>query len=170
MTLLVFGARIHLPGVHEATVPLVPDDIDAAAKAVGEWCADEGWPEGLVGKVQLVMEEKLMNVYDHGFDERYRLREVVNIRLRRLARGGGAELTVWDTGTPEPSIQVAAGDTATAFELKNREMSGHGRGRLMVRELCDGVERVRHDALNETIYYIKGEEDAPAPGREGDGR
>ena len=93
-----------------------------------------------------------MEVHDHGFDERDRLREAVGLRLRVFAKD--AQLTVWDYGTPEPSIEVAAGDASTAFELVNKEMGGRGRGRLIVRELCDGVERNKYGMLNETTYHI----------------
>ena len=93
-----------------------------------------------------------MNVHDHGFDDRDRLREVASIRLRRVR--DNAVLTVWDTGTEEPSIEVVAGDAATAFEMANQNMSGRGRGRLMLRELCQGVERNRYADMNETIYHI----------------
>jgi hypothetical protein len=95
-----------------------------------------------------------MNVYDHGFDDTDSLHEVVGVRLfRRTARV--ADLVVWDNGTPEPSLAVAAGDSSTAFELINRQMNNHGRGRLMVRELCCGIERNRYESLNETIYHVK---------------
>jgi hypothetical protein len=33
-------------------------------------------------------------------------------------------------------------------------MSDHGRGRLMVRQLCDGIQRQRFGTLNETVFYI----------------
>ena len=152
MTILAFGARIFLPGIYEATVELTPDDIDAASQGLAEWCAGEHWDEGLVQRVQLVLEEKLMNVYDHGFDERDRLREVVSFRLRAWKHY--AELTVWDYGTVEPSLNVVAADSDVVFERQNQSMSNHGRGRLMVRELCTGIERNRYANLNETIYNI----------------
>jgi hypothetical protein len=38
--------------------------------------------------------------------------------------------------------------------MANTRMSNHGRGRLMVRELCDTIERNRYGTLNETIYRI----------------
>ena len=37
----------------------------------------------------------------------------------------------------------------------NRQMSNHGRGRLMVRELCNGIERKRFGCLNETVYHVR---------------
>ena len=132
VTSLMFGAHLHLDGIFEATVRLSPENVDSLAQDVGEWCAKEGWDESLVQVVQLVLEEKVMNVYDHGFDDVERLNEVVCIRLLKR-REDGAELTVWDWGTPEPSIAVAAGNSDTAFELLNRDMSNHGRGRQIGR-------------------------------------
>jgi len=152
ISLLIFGATVPIPGMYEATVKLLPSDVDIASKRMAEWCRGQDWPEEGVAKLQLVLEEKLMNVHDHGFDDRDRLREVVSLRLRRVR--DHAVLTVWDAGTEEPSVVVAAGDSATAFELANQNMSDHGRGRLIVREICDGIERNRYPPLNETIYHI----------------
>ena len=103
-------------------------------------------------RIQIVMEEHLMNVYDHGLDAQQQRKEVVSIRLRR--RMDNAELTVWDAGRPPPTIKVAAGDADTAFDLANMKMDDHGRGRLMVRQLCHGIQRQRFGKLNETIFYI----------------
>ncbi len=154
MAILLFGPRIIKKGVFEAVVPLTPTAVDDASRKLGEWCMQEGWSDVDAHCVQLVLEEKVMNVYDHGFDDVERLNEVVCIRLRKH-REDSAELTVWDWGSPEPSIAVAAGSAETAFELLNRDMSNHGRGRLMVRELCSGVVRNRYGQLNETVYYVK---------------
>ena len=152
ISLLMFGATNPVPGMYEATVRLLPSDVDAAAQDIGKWCREQGWPEEGIMRLQLVLEEKLMNVHDHGFDDRDRLREVVSLRLKRLR--DNAMLTVWDAGTEEPSVEVAVGDSDTAFELANQNMSAHGRGRLMVRELCDGIERNRYPPFNETTYHI----------------
>jgi len=152
-TVLVFGANVELDGIYEATIPLSPDDIDRAAQELAGWCRREGWPEDDVSRVQLVLEEKLMNVHDHGFNDRDRLHAVVSIRLRR--RGGGPELTVWDDGTQEPPMRVTEGDSSTTFDKANMEMRDHGRGRLMVRELCFGIQRMRYAGMNETVYHIK---------------
>lgn len=159
VTFLLFGARQPQPGMFEAAVPLSPTAVDDASCKIGAWCRAEGWSDHDIHCVQLVLEEKVMNVYDHGFDDVDRLNEVVCIRLMRR-RDDSAELTVWDWGQPEPSIAVAAGSPDTAFELLNRDMSDHGRGRLMVRELCCGVERKRYGALNETVYHVKIENQA----------
>jgi len=152
MTTIMFGARHALDGIYEATVPIAPDKIDDAAQAAGKWCATQGWSQDLVERMLLVIEEKLMNVHDHGFDDRERLHEVAGMRLRKLR--DCAELTVWECGTPEPSMEVAAGNADTAFELANIGMRNHGRGRLMVRSLCRCIARNRIGNLNETIYYI----------------
>ena len=154
VTILLFGPRTRIPGIFDMTLPLLPTAIDDAARAMGEWCRSQDWSDEDISRVQLVLEEKLMNVYEHGFDDIDRLHEVACVRLLKR-RDDSVELTVWDCGTSEPSIAVAAGSTSTAFELVNLEMSDHGRGRLMVRELCDGVERKRFGALNETVYHVR---------------
>ena len=152
VTLVTFGARTWVPGIYEATFRVFADEIDAASQEIAKRCRERGWPEEGVTRVQLVFEEKLMNVHDHGFDDRDRLREVASVRLKRVR--DNAVLTVWETGSPEPSIEVAAGDASTAFEMANMNMAGRGRGRLMVRELCEGVERNRYMNMNETTYHI----------------
>ena len=154
VTILLFGPRLVKEGMFEAAVPLTPTAVDDASRKIGDWCKREGWSDVDIHCVQLVLEEKMMNVYDHGFDDVDRLNEVVCIRLLKHCEDS-AELTVWDWGSPEPSIAVAAGNAETAFELLNRDMSNHGRGRLMVRELCCGVQRKRYGQLNETVYYVK---------------
>ena len=154
VTILLFGPRPFIDGNFDLTLPLSPTAVDDAAREMGDWCRAQGWSEGDIGCVQLVLEEKLMNVYEHGFDDIDRLHEVACVRLLKR-RQDFAELTVWDCGTPEPSIAVAAGNASTAFELVNQEMSDHGRGRLMVRELCGGVERKRFGSLNETVYHVR---------------
>ena len=141
-----------MPGIYEATFRVFADEIDAASQEIAKWCRERDWPEEGITRVQLVFEEKLMNVHDHGFDDRDRLREVASVRLKRIR--DNAVLTVWETGSPEPSIEVAAGDASTAFEMANMNMAGRGRGRLMVRELCEGVERNRYMNMNETTYHI----------------
>ena len=151
VTILCFGDRPKLPGTFTATVRIDADDIDRTTRLMASWCADEGWSDDLSQRLQLVLEEKLMNIHDHGFDERERVRHSAAVRLRKF--GGKAELTVWDSGTTEPSMAVAAGDADTAFELANRGMSGHGRGRLMLRKICSGIARNKYGNLNETIYY-----------------
>ena len=152
VTILSFGAYDPPPGMYEVVVPLLPEEVDGASQKVASWCSSEGWPEEGISRVQLVLEEKLMNICDHGFDDREKLREVVSVRLSRVR--DSAVLTVWDEGTEEPSVAVVAGDSDVAFEMANRNMAGRGRGRLIVRELCDGVERRRYPPLNETIYHI----------------
>ena len=160
VTMLAFGARTSAPGIYEATFRVMSDEIDDASQEIAEWCRAEGWPDEGITRMQLVFEEKLMNVHDHGFDDRDRMHEVASVRLRRVR--DNAVLTIWETGTEEPSIAVAAGDSSTAFEMANKNMSGRGRGRLMVRELCAGVERNRYMNMNETTYHI------PLFGKDGD--
>ena len=153
VTELVFGPRYNDPRVMLFTVAMRPEAIDAVAESIGAWSELQGWGPAVATKLQLVFEEKMMNLHDHGIDPGERARETASVRIRK--HGGHAEMTIWDCGTPEPSIEVAAGNADTALELKNLEFSGRGRGRLMIREICDGsIMRNSFGALNETVYYV----------------
>ena len=152
ITELIFGGRFIKSGVLEKVIRIDADAIDNAAQDIDKWCIAQGWPTDIINKILLVFEEKLMNLHDHGFDIRERSNEHASIRLRKNAKN--IELTIWDNGTQEPSIEVAAGNPDVAFELKNRNLSERGRGRLLVREICNGIQRNRFGLLNETTYFI----------------
>ena len=152
VTELVFGSRILRDDLLQLTVPVAPGSIDEASEKLGAWCDSHGLGPAVSSKVQVVFAEKMMNLHDHGIDVRDRARAVAGVRLR--GTDGVAELTVWDNGVPEPSIAVVTGDPDVAFELKNREFSGRGRGRLLVRKMCDGIYRNRFGHLNETTYLV----------------
>ena len=152
MTELIFGATLKRKDIWEKSLSINANEIEKMALEIEQWCNEQGWSLEVVTKVQLVFEEKMMNLYDHGYDIRDRAREQACVRVKKA--NGIVELTIWDCGTPEPSIEVAAGSLEVALELKNREFSGRGRGRLMVREICSGIKRNCFGSLNETIYFI----------------
>ena len=102
--------------------------------------------------MELVFEEKMMNLFDHGYDIRDRAGEQAGFSLKK--KENYVEMTVWDWGTQEPSLPMAAGDLELELDLKNRDFSGRGRGRLMLRKICCGIERSQYGTLNETIYRI----------------
>ena len=156
VTGIIFGAHLQTPGLLDLSIPINAKSIDTISQEIEKWCDGQGWAPEAITKVQLVFEEKLMNLHDHGYDIRDRSREHACIRLKRS--DDNIELTIWDCGSPEPSIAVAAGNADLEFELKNREFSGHGRGRLMLREICNAIQRNRFGILNETIYSIPMEE------------
>ena len=152
VTILLFGANEPPPGMFEAVVRLTAEEVDGASQRMADWCREQGWPDEGISRIQVVLEEKLMNVCDHGYNNRDSMHEVVSVRLTRL--NDTAILTVWDDGAEEPSIAVVAGDADTVFDKANQNMARRGRGRMIVRELCDGIERKRYPPLNETVYHI----------------
>ena len=156
VTELIFGSRLKEPDILVKSLPMDAAVIDKDAQEIELWCSDRGWDQGIITKVELVFEEKMMNLYDHGYEPRARSKEQACFRLKKDKKH--VELTIWDWGTPEPSILVAAGDPELELELKNRDFSGRGRGRLMVRQICDGIERNRFGTLNETVYRIAADE------------
>ena len=152
LTGLVFGVHLKKPDVLVKSIPMSAAAIDKEAQEIERWCSEQGWASEIITKVELVFEEKMMNLYDHGYDIRDRAGEQACFRLKK--NKNNVDLTIWDWGTQEPSLLVTAGDPELELELKNRELSSRGRGRLMLRKICNGIERNRYGTLNETIYHI----------------
>jgi len=152
VTELIFGSRLESDGMLVKSVPINAKAIDQIGQEIEQWCVAQNYDVELGTRIRLVYDEKLMNIHDHGFEISNRNREQACIRLRKT--NDCLELTVWDCGTEEPSIQMATGDLDVEFELKNRAFSGHGRGRLILRDICSGIQRNRFGILNETIYSI----------------
>ena len=152
VTELIFGARLKKPDVLLKSIPMNAAQIDKEAQAIERWCSLQGLDQDVITKVELVFEEKMMNLYEHGYELRARSGEQAGFRLRKDK--DLVELTIWDWGTQEPSLPVAAGNLELELDIRNRDFSGHGRGRLMVRKICKNIERNRYGTLNETIYRI----------------
>ena len=152
MTGLIFGPIRKNTDTLIRSIPIDAAVIDREAQEIEQWCSERGWDHEIITKVELVFEEKMMNVHDHGYNRHDRAGERACFRLKK--NRGFVELTIWDWGTPEPSILVAAGNAELEFELKNRDFSGRGRGRLMLRQMCCGIERRQFENLNETLYRI----------------
>ena len=152
VTELIFGAPLSTPDILVKSIQMNLPDIDKTAQEIGKWCSGQGWDPAICTKVELVFEEKMMNLYDHAYDEHVRAGEQACFKLQKKA--DCVELSFWDFGTQEPSIFVTAGNSELELELRNRHFSDRGRGRLMVREMCKGIERNRYGNLNETIYRI----------------
>lgn len=152
VTELIFGERLMEPNVLVKVIPMDAEVIDREAQAIEQWGDAQGWDHETATKASLVFEEKMMNLHDHGYDRRDLRGEQALFRLRK--NGKFVELTVWDWGSQEPSIPVAAGNPELELELKNRDFSGRGRGRLILRKICCAIERSKYETLNETIYRI----------------
>jgi anti-sigma regulatory factor (Ser/Thr protein kinase) len=158
VTELIFGAGLKQPDVLVRSVPMDSAVIDKMAQEVEKWCSSQGWEPEIITKVELVFEEKMMNLFDHGYDPRDRAGEQAGFSLKK--KQDHVEMTVWDWGTLEPSMPMAAGDLELELDLKNRDFSGRGRGRLMLRKICSGIERNQYGTLNETIYRITADGEA----------
>ena len=152
MTALIFGGSLRKPGTLFKSVPMDAKVIDETAQEIERWCSEQGWDQDTITKVEVVFEEKMMNLYDHGYDSHDRAGEHACFRLKKTR--SHVELTIWDWGSPEPSITVTAGNSELELDLKNRDFSSRGRGRLMLRKICEGIERNKFETLNETIYRI----------------
>ena len=83
MTELIFGEPLGEPDVLCREIPMDAAVIDKAAQKIEHWSADRGWDPEIITKVELIFEEKMMNLYDHGYDIRERSGEQALFYLRK---------------------------------------------------------------------------------------
>ena len=83
VTELIFGAHLRNPEVLVRSIPMDSDVIDRTAQEIEQWCSGQGWDPEVVTKVELVFEEKMMNLYDHGYDIRDRSGERACFKLQK---------------------------------------------------------------------------------------
>ena len=113
-----------------------PDGLAEASQALAAWLTAHGAPEAGIGRVELVLEEVVMNVIMHGAPAE----GAAHIRLTAHAAPGACDLRVTDNGpafdptTATPRADGASLDQATpgglGLVLLARYASGLGYRRL----------------------------------------
>ena len=120
---------------------LVEQAIDAMAER-------DKWPEELVFKVKLVVEELGLNIIDHGYgndDSR-------EIEIRLSSEGGALTIEFIDEAPPfDPLSETPLPDTSAGIE----ERPIGGLGVFLVREMMDDVQYVREGNQNRVTVVTR---------------
>ncbi len=154
VTLTAFGINRDRDDVLGLDVRMNPVEIDEAAQRLGAFVRRVFPVDGaeLAVKAELLLEEHLMNVHDHGLNdyERPRERAVVQAYFEQ----DYLVLTMWDRGR----LRLGTGDIRARADQKldaqNEALDPHGRGEAIVRKLAVRLSRQRMLNLNQSIYYL----------------
>ncbi len=149
---------------YRSRVRMRPENIDLACHKAAEWVTKRFDSPELGVKVDLLLNEYLMNIHRHGYDSFRRQREVSVLAIRE--HEGKMQIGVWDRGFPWDTIASATIAEAEAkFEKQNEDLAGNGRGQAIMCVLADKIDRVRIADLNRTIFDISlpSANDAAAP-------
>jgi phosphoserine phosphatase RsbU/P len=143
-----------VPGDRIIEVNMQPNEIDRASRACGEYAAEITGDGELGMKVDLLVNEHLMNVYRHGYDDFGRQHEISILGLAR--RGDELHVGVWDRGAEWTDVaedSEAAADAA--LEEQNAALAGNGRGRAILRKIAHEIKCERFMNLNKTVFKVR---------------
>lgn len=151
---ITFAKAVDIPArfIHE--VEISPEAIDGLSERAGMYAGElTGDPE-LSTKVQLVLEEFLMNVSRHGFEGYVRHHEFGVVTGMVVA--GQFELTVWERGSNYDKLsKMSLAETQRKLDERNDLFADSGRGTSIMRIISDsGVRHERISNVNKTVFRI----------------
>lgn len=135
-------------------VRIAPRDIDLMAETMGMYAANLTGNDELSMKVQLLLDEFLMNVHRHGFDGNGNHNEYGVVM--GMVVNGQFELTVWERGQDWHELSsMSIEETQQKLDERNEMMASSGRGTAIMRLIADsGVRHERVSNLNKTVFRI----------------
>lgn len=154
MSLFALG-EVTLPESTYATeVRMQPHPIDDACREASAWVTEHTGDAELGVKIDLLLNEHLMNIYRHGFNDFGRQHEVailtLDLKPQMLTIG------VWDRGAPWKTIASASdGEAEAKLDEQNASLSGGGRGRPILKKIAESISSERFMNLNRTMFHVR---------------
>ena len=153
MALLVFGRKIAQENSATFVVRMNTEAIDAAAQRGGEFIRRVR-PDlaELSVKVELLLDEHLMNVHDHALDDFGRRHDPSVVRVELT--GDYAVVSCWDHGREWTGPEDIRARPEAKLDRQNEDLGNHGRGEAIMRKIATRISRQRFYDLNQNIFYI----------------
>ena len=135
----------------EITMETREEELQRLASAVDRLAAEDGWPESLAFKVNLILEELALNVIRYGHDEE----GLHEVDIRIVSRADGLTIEMTDDGRPfDPLTDAAAPDLDASVE--DRRIGGLGIH--LTRSMTSEMRYRREDGKNcLTLTLARGE-------------
>ena len=128
------GTELHLK------VETNQDELDRVSTAIEDFGLEADWPLDLVFKVNLALEEIVINVMNYGHDD-----GLHEIEISLFADENALTIEIVDDGRPFDPLHDAPKPSVTA-ELEDRDIGGLGIH--LVREIMDDVRYRREEGKN----------------------
>ena len=124
------------------------------AETMGMYATELTKDPSMSTKVQLLLEEFLMNVHRHGFEGRVRHHEY-GVLMGSVVKGQ-FELVIWERGADYNALsKMSLEDTQQKLDERNRLFADSGRGTSIMRLIsASGVRHERISDLNKTTFRI----------------
>lgn len=122
--------------------------LERVEKAIDDMAARRQWPEEMVFKVKLVVEEMGLNIIDHGYGSD----ESKELEFRLTAAADAVTMEFIDEAGPfDPLTETPRPDTDAGIE----ERDIGGLGVYLVREMVDEVRYAREGNRNRLTLIIR---------------
>ena len=108
--------------------------------------------EELAVRTDLLLEEFLVNVVQHGLSEYQKYNEYIAVKLCAFEKE--LKVIVWDRGREWTSFAFHRETADETLDKLNDERSASGRGLPIISKIATQVSRQRYCGLNETIFII----------------
>ncbi len=128
------GTELHLK------VETNQDELDRVSTAIEDFGLEADWPLDLVFKVNLALEEIVINVMNYGHDD-----GLHEIEISLIADENALTIEIVDDGRPFDPLHDAPKPNVTG-ELEDRDIGGLGIH--LVREIMDDVRYRREEGKN----------------------
>ncbi len=121
-----------------------------ASDFVLEQCGDDILSE----KVELLVEEHMNNIVEHGLNECRRDNEYIVLKIAVIENG--LKVTIWDRGKHwSENTATPTSNPDMLLEQVNEQQSGSGRGLLIISKIASEISRHHYSGLNETVFIVK---------------
>jgi serine phosphatase RsbU (regulator of sigma subunit)/anti-sigma regulatory factor (Ser/Thr protein kinase) len=158
ISFFVVGPNIVPPEDLLQEVTMRPAEIDAVCHRAGLW-ANVRFGDVAGVKVDLLLNEYLMNVCRYGLDDFGRQHERAVVLLQEAAEG--FTVTVWDRGAPWQSLaNVSEGEADRKLDAQNDTLASGGRGCPIIRKVADSIRVERFTGMNKTVFFLKERKEA----------
>ncbi|MBP5639094.1 MAG: response regulator [Victivallales bacterium] len=129
------------------------EDVDKVSIRVADFLMGLNMPMEFSTKVELLLEEHLVNIIEHGMSEYHTKNDFIMIKLD--CQESGLVLTVWDRGKEwNTAMFDRSSKPDRALEFLNSQHASSGRGVLIMRKIAPKITHERHCGMNETAFHI----------------
>ena len=113
----------------------------------------------LAVKTELLMEEYLINVIQHGLSEYEKLNEYIAVKL--CAYEYELKVIIWDHGKEWNGFSLRPDKANEKLNDLNEHLASSGRGLPIMAKIATQISRQRYSGLNESIFIISAQPTQP---------
>ena len=138
--------------IFSCRVPTDKQAVDEICEKAGDFVNKFYGNDELAVRTELLLEEYLINVIQHGLSEYQKFNEYIAIKLCAFEKE--LKLIVWDRGKEWNSLSLHRESADQTLDKLNEDRASSGRGLPIISKIATQFSRQRYSGLNESIFII----------------